>query len=388
MYESSWARALMTCGLLWFMLAIAFAPSNKLFQEGLVLFVWIPVLVVAWSGRLRLAELWQGQRVLCLSLIALAVWALISMSWSHSQLHVVKPLAYIALFLMMFPLLANGRPERIVRLLQWGGLGLALSALVAIVRFYIVEGHDWTERLEGLGQLSHPILGAYVIGVAAIWMLHWTPQKGGMQALWLVALGLLGLFVVLTQSRSAALALLLTVLAMPLWRRDRRTVAIASLALIAAGAIFWLMEPLMLARGSSYRPELLMSSLQVIAANPWLGFGHGVSYHITALGIAFDHSHNLFTSIAILYGLPGLFFWCVSWFSVIYAGWLARATLLGQGVIGIWVFSMLAMQFDAASLLDSPRAEWFITWLPIGIATLLSMKKACSDACDKILCFP
>lgn len=388
MYESRWARALMTCGLLWFMWAIAFAPTNKLYQQGLVLFIWVPTLFVAWSARALIAQIWQAQRVLCLALISLAAWALISWSWSGASLREAKSMAYIALFILSFPILANGRPERIVRLMQWGGLGLAFVALVAMVRFYLIQGHGWTERLVGLGELAHPILGAYAIGVACIWMLHWVPQGRAIKVLWLVALGLLGGFVVLTQSRGAAVALLLTVLAMPLWRPDRRTVTIAVVGLIGAGVVFWSMQALMLERGASYRPEIFMSSLQMIEAHLWTGLGLGMPYQVTSGEFTFDHSHNLFTSVAILYGLPGLFFWSVAWLSVLLYAWRARATMLGQGVIGVWVFSMLAMQFDAASLLDSPRAEWFITWLPVALATLLTFKKASIDACDKISRFP
>ena len=388
MYESRWARTLMTCGVMWFLVAIAFAPTNKLYQQGLVLFIWVPMLIVVWSARPILSQLWVAQRGLCLGLLGLAAWAVLSLTWSGKPLSEAKELAYITLFVLAFPILANGRPEYVVRLMLLGGLGLALSALAGIVRFYFIYHQGWAGRLHGVGELSHPILGAYAIGIAAIWMLHWAPKARGMQVLWLLALGLLGVFVVMTKSRGAGLALLLTILAMPIWRRDRLTVSIAVTALVGAGVVFWLMMPLLLSRGSSYRPEIFMSSLQMIAQHPWAGLGLGTKYGVTAVGITFDHSHNLFTSVAISLGLPGLFFWCLAWFSVLVYGWRARATLLGQGVLGMWVFSTLAMQFDAASLLGTPRAEWFITWLPIAVATLLTFKKASVDACDKISRFP
>jgi hypothetical protein len=38
-------------GLVWFLAAIALAPSNKVYQQGLVLFLWLPTLVLAWSAR-------------------------------------------------------------------------------------------------------------------------------------------------------------------------------------------------------------------------------------------------------------------------------------------------------------------------------------------------
>ncbi|MCU1729503.1 O-antigen ligase family protein [Pseudomonas sp. 7P_10.2_Bac1] len=388
MYESRWAQTLMTCGVLWFMLAIAFAPTNKIYQQGLVLLVWLPTLLVAWSARSVLAQVWHAQRALCLALISLAAWATLSLSWSGQPPSHAKQLLYIVLFVVSLPILANGRPERVVCLLQWGGLGLAVMAAAAIVRFYFIDAHPLMDRLEGLGELAHPILGAYAVGIAGVWMLHWMPREGGIKALWWVALALLGAFVVLTQSRGAAVALLVTVLAMPLWRCNRQTVVISVAGLLGAGIVFWCMQAQMMSRGSSYRPELFMSSIQMIKAHPWLGLGLEAPFGVPALGIMFDHSHNLFTSVAISLGLPGLLLWSIAWFSILVYGWRARASLLGQGLVGMWVFSTVAMQFDAASLLDTPRAEWFITWLPIAVATLLSFKTAQGKACDKISRFP
>ena len=108
----------------------------------------------------------------------MAAWALISLSWASVEdpSRETKRLLYIAVFLLFFPVFADARPERVIRVMQWGGLGLALSALVAIVKFYWHDGNLWSARLEGLGELSHPILGAYVIGLAAIWMVRWVPR--------------------------------------------------------------------------------------------------------------------------------------------------------------------------------------------------------------------
>jgi hypothetical protein len=71
---------------------------------------------------------------------------------------------------------------------------------------------------------------------------------------------------------------------------------------------------------------------------------------------------------------------------VLREAWRARDTLLGRGVLGMWVFSFLAMQFDAASLTGTPRAEWFISWLPIGLAGVLVWARAKPGACDKVPC--
>lgn len=386
MRETRWAQVWLATGLLWFLLAIAFAPTNKIYQQGLVAFLWLPTLFLAWSARARLAELWQAQRVLCLAVLALGAWALLTLLWTQDPepSRGAKRALYVIVFLLFFPVLANARPERVIRVMQWGGLGLALTAVLAAIKFYLIDDNLWTARLVGLGQLAHPILGGYVLGLAAVWLAHWIPQERWKQAVWVVALAFLCGFVVLSQSRGAALALLLTFVSMPIWSRDRHSRLIAVGALTMAMFAFWLLEPLVMARGASFRPQILMASLDMIAQHPWRGLGLGSAYSVFTEGHEFDHAHNLFTHITIELGLPGLLLWCVVWFAVLREAWRARDTVYGRGIIGIWMFSFLAMQFDAASISGSPRAEWFISWLPVGLASVLVWTQAKFKACDKI----
>ncbi|MGY2288888.1 O-antigen ligase family protein [Pseudomonas sp. SDO528_S397] len=386
MQARRWAQVWMMIGLLWFLLAIAFAPTNKIYQQGLTVFLWVPAMVFAWSARERLKQVWRAQWFICLMILLLAVWGSISLSWTNVQdpSREAKRMLYIAVFLLFFPVFADARPERVIRFMQWGGLGLALSSLIAIIKFYGIEGNPWIGRLEGLGQLSHPILGAYVIGVAAVWMLHWIPRGRAMQGVWLLALGLLGLFVVMSQSRGAAAALFVSVVGMPLWCRDRLSVVLAGTAILVAAAVFASMESLMLARGMSFRPQIFMASLQMIAEHPWTGLGLGGDYKVFADNLYFDHSHNLFTHITIELGIPGLLLWCGVWFGVLWQAWKARDTQYGRGVLGMWVFSFLAMQLDAANLTGTPRAEWFITWLPVALASVLVWARMGQSACDKV----
>ena len=337
MQASRWAQVWMIFGLLWFLLAIAFAPTNKIYQQGLTLFLWLPAMVFAWSARERLMEVWREQRWLCVMVGLLAAWGAISLTWTNAEdpSREAKRLLYIGVFLLFFPVLACGRTEQVIRVMQWGGFGLALSSLLAIIKFYGFEHNAWYARLEGLGQLSHPILGAYVIGLAAVWLLHWLPRGRWMQVAWAVSIALLGLFVVLSQSRGAALALLLTVVAMPAWCRDRRTAVIAIGAVVAALAVFFAMQSLMLSRGVSYRPQIFMAAMQMIAERPWTGLGLGGDYYVFWNEFRFDHSHNLFTHIAIELGLPGLLLWCAVWFGALWQAWKVRDTHYGKGLIGI-----------------------------------------------------
>ena len=386
LYEKRWARAWLGLGLVWFLAAIALAPSNKVYQQGLVLFLWLPTLVLAWSARQVFAQAWRRQPALWGSILLLLAWSGLSLAWSPAEEpgREIKRLIYILVFLMAFPLLAQLGLARVRQLLLLGSGLLAFAALVSIINFYGLQGKSLLARLAGIGEISHPILGAYVVGAAALFLLYEPPQKRGMQLLWLAALACLGAFAVLSQSRGAILALVITVVMAPLWFRDRHSRVFSILAVIATGAAFYVMYDLIAKRGSSYRPEIFPAVVDMIAAHPWTGLGLGAGYDVSAVGKHFDHTHNMFTHVAVEMGLPGMLLWVTVWLYTLGEIVRARATLFGKVLLCFWVYSTLAMQFDAASLTGTPRAEWFISWLPVGLAMLLPWGRAENEACGKI----
>ncbi|MBI6940794.1 O-antigen ligase family protein [Pseudomonas putida] len=386
LYEKNWARVWLGFGLVWFIAAIALAPSNKVYQQGLVAFLWLPTLVLAWSARAVLVEAWRRQPVLWGAVMLMLVWGAISLAWSSAEDlgREAKRLLYILVFLLAFPLLAQAGPARIRHLLQLGSGLLAVAALLSIVHFYALQGNPLVDRLAGIGEISHPILGAYVVGAAVLLLLYQLPHQRVAQLAWLAALACLGAFVVLSQSRGAVLALLFTVVLAPVWFRDRHSRMIAIAAVIATGLAFCVIYDVITARGASFRPQIFEVVMQMIGQHPWTGLGLGAPYKVNAAGLQFDHTHNMFTHVAVELGLPGMVMWIAIWLLTLGEIIRARRTLLGKILLGLWIFSTLAMQFDAASLTATPRAEWFISWLIVGLAMLLPWGRAENDACGKI----
>jgi hypothetical protein len=76
--------------------------------------------------------------------------------------------------------------------------------------------------------------------------------------------------------------------------------------------------------------------------------------------------------------------WLGVWLCTLVAILRARDTSFGKILLVFWVYSTLAMQFDAASLTATPRAEWFISWLPVGLAMLLPWADDQKRRCGKI----
>ena len=92
----------------------------------------------------------------------------------------------------------------------------------------------------------------------------------------------------------------------------------------------------------------------------------------------------MFTHVALELGLPGMVLWTAVWLFALGEIVRARHSAIGKILLGLWVFSTMAMQFDAASLTATPRAEWFVSWLPVALVMWLPWIRAENNACGKI----
>ncbi|KJJ64749.1 hypothetical protein RT21_04120 [Pseudomonas sp. 10B238] len=361
--------AWLTLGLLWFLIGIAWVPSTKLYQQGLIVLFWLPAVWLSWTQRRFFVDVWRIEKPLVVALFALLVWAAVSVIWTAAEEPVreAKRLLYVVFFLLGM-VLVGCAPLRMTAVLQWAGLGLALAASAALIYHYGVADMPWAWRVVGLGVLDHPIIGGYVFGMALIWWSCLPPRRTSLRLAWAAGLLMLFTFTVMTQSRGVWIALLASVLLMPTWRAGRAGLIMALLLVVAAIVGFWLFGEYVVARGTSYRPEIFAASVGMILDKPWLGLGLGSEYQVKALGRMFDHTHNLFTHVALELGLPGLVLWLAIWGRSLAIAVRERDTTLGNMLIGLWVFCTMALLFDGANLWDSPRPEWFLTWLPVGLA--------------------
>lgn len=380
MYERRWIQLTLLTGLLWFLVGIAWAPSNKLYQQGIALGVWLPAFVALWGSRNLWLTLWRENRLFCTALLAWCVWAALSLFWTEAEepLKSLKRIVYVMLFLVVFPMLQAVRPHAIGWLLRVSTIGLALAALWSLYLHFYSHVRPFGERLGGIGEAAHPILGGYVMALAAVWGLQFIPRGLLARAVWALVLLMLFGFVVLTQSRGACLALLFSVLSMPIWSSGRRAWLIAGGVAGAASIGFLLFNSWFMQRGVSYRPEIFVESVKMIFQHPWQGLGVGTDYRVVTVSYptGFDHSHNLLTHVGIELGLVGLLLWLAVWLCTLLVGWRERATLEGRLLLGSVMLASVAVQTDAASIWGTPRAEWFLTWLPVGLALALVARAA------------
>jgi O-antigen ligase len=366
---------LITCGYLWFLMGIAWAPSNKIYQQALVALLWLPGLLAMVIFHKHLLEIWRKSRLFCSCLVLFLAWAALSTLWTGAEepAREFKRVLYVGVFLVSLALLSFEHPERLWHGLAIASVGLALAGATSIYLFYFRDMQPLMARLYGIGQIGHPILGAYVMALVVIWGGRFKPSGVWPNVLW-GALMLFALaFIFLGQSRGAVLALITGIFALLLLRGGRAV----WLGGAAIGLLCWvgyeLFAPLILARGLSYRPEIFQASLDMFLQNPFLGLGIGTDYRVVTFNYpeGFDHTHNGFTHVGVELGLPGVALWISLWLSALHIAWQHRFSAEGRLVFGTLVVSLAALQFDAASLWGTPRAEWFVIWLPLALTLAL-----------------
>lgn len=366
---------LITLGFLWFLLGVAWAPSNKVYQQVLVALLWLPGLLALGMFHRRLLQIWSGNWMFCFILVLFLIWAALSGLWTAADepARELKRVLYVGLFLVSLALLSAHHPERIWQGLAVAFVGLALACSASIYLFYVHDMQPLSARLEGIGQVGHPILGAYVMALAVIWGALCKPSGIWQSVVWGLLMLFALAFVLLGQSRGAMLALIAGISAL-LLLRGGRLMWMGSLVIAAAcwiGYVFF--APFIVARGLSYRPEIFQASLEMFMQRPLLGLGIGADYRVVTFNYpeGFDHTHNGFTHVAVELGLPGVLLWFCLWLSAFHIAWQQRFSTEGRLLLGTLVVSLVALQFDAASLWGTPRAEWFVTWLPLALTLAL-----------------
>lgn len=374
------ALNVMMLGFFWLLVGVAWVPSNKLYQQVLVLLFWFPVLFCAFVLRAQLLELWQRQRLFFSLLVVFLIWACLSASWSRADDigRELKRVFYVFSFLCAMAMLGANRQQYL-----WKSLGIAfvfivLTFPVGFYLYYIVGMHAFSERLWGVGQLAHPILGGYVMALAVTWGMRFFPKAWWMRLFWAALMAMGVLFVVMGQSRGALFALIIGVCVMLFLSVERHYAWLGcAVVLVGVGIEFIFFEPFLMSRGMSYRLDILMESLAIIMQNPLLGMGLGSDYRVVTYNYpaGFDHAHNSFTHTGIELGCIGLLLWIFIWLFALFYAWRARQSREGQLVFSMLLLSIVALQFDTASQWGTPRAEWFVTWLPIGFVVALNARR-------------
>lgn len=371
-------------GMWWLLVGLAASPTGhkvwnpgKPYHDSLLVLFALPSLYLVWKcGRALVRgflHTWEG-----VLLLAFMSWSMLSVAWAtNGKLgDAAIVVVYVLVFVGVWASLLVAEPRRFRRLLFWAGLGLGAAALVSMVVFPLRSG-VWQaqDRLMAFGTLNNPNLAAFAFGAAVVWMTQLTVSIRWQRILQTLAVVMLLLFVVLTFSRATWLALIVTQAIMLIAathrhiRRRAGVILALAVVIIVLGGWQYMEE-----RGLSYRPQILEQAFALFRQHPLIGLGMGSHYSIRVGDQIWDHSHNVFSHLAILLGLPGLLLWVALWLVVGWRAWRYRHVAIGRALLALWVYASVAWQFDAPQLLRRPDVEWLLGWLPLAMSMGLAWR--------------
>ena len=308
-------------------------------------------------------------------IFALLAWLCLSVAWQpdgdwFDAFQYLRRSFLVSLFIIG-GLLFFSRIDDAVERIFWSAL-IALASLCAIISLALFLG-GWQGdaiRLEAIGQLEQPILGAAVYGVFGLKALHFTVTQPRHRLIYLGAFAIIALLTYFTYSRGQLLAFGISCLAMGMmllsakWQRGLLLLmglgafGIALIALIPSlrEGIMVLPEAQMLLR-DSHRLGIWQQAIATIAERPLFGWGAASVFSAQIGGITAPHTHNLLLGTLFQGGLV--------------AGAVLIAMLVtlakrahGFGAI-LLLFMLLSTLTDNPYLVDSPAPFWTFFWLPV-----------------------
>ena len=363
-------RWMTVLGVFWFGLGIAYIPVNKIYQQGIIAFLFLPViLIVAFNIRLFSGFLIENKVFSSLSVLLFLYVAANGIYFN--ELQSVKHVLYILIFLFLGALIPffEFSEKKIDVLSVIALMAVAIICLYSFYDFFYLKDNSFFSRMWGALGMHHPILASYYVGFFFILsFLHFVENKKFYILPFII---IFSAFILFAQSRGAYFAVFLSLLCyFFLFARKNKYAVKFVLFFLVFGLVlsFFFMEQI-LSRGMSYRPEIMMSSLVMGVEKLWFGYGLGYDYviYISNYPEGFNHTHNLLLHIFIRLGLIGVVLFSALWIYCFYYCYRSKELFLARFNLLLIIFSSVAFQFDSASFIAQPRLEWFVVWVPVCI---------------------
>lgn len=366
----SFLKWIFLCGVFWLALGVAYIPTNKIYQQGIVVLFFLPVFLLFLLNSKVFYSFISSNKIFFGVLSVLFLYAALN-SIFLGNFKSAKHVTYILFFVFsgfVFVLLDFGQKLRRDFILLIVA-AVMFIALASIYNFFYIEGHGFSERMWGVIGINQPILGSYYIGVFLLFCLFLIVEYRGLYVL--PFLLVMSAYIVFAQSRGAYLAIFIApILYGVIFLRHNKYFKIFFLTIFSCAAllVYFFFEQIML-RGSSNRFEIISLALEVGAEKLWFGYGIGYDFspHAVHSTEIFYHTHNLLMHIFIELGIFGVLLFIAVWLYCLCYCYINKEMSLARFNILLIFFSSIAFQFDAASFIAQPRLEWFIVWLPISL---------------------
>ncbi len=387
-----WRLASLWPMLFLFLAALYLAPDTRSMRNTYYLLVLLPALVLLRREDFHL--LWKNPVLRAASLLLGYLW--LSCLWSENDnLGKVAKTGAQLVYLLVFLLVATRCLSSDVRrqqLMVVVVVSAVFGALLSLWNFWELWERRgaaywlWTPRLTFWGSADHPIIGASLYAMAAIFAYSGSFDSKGWQRIgWLLGGLLVLLVIVRTYSRGPLLALLTIFFIGVVINRGRKTVLVSGL--LIAIVVAWVgYQDIggMLERGAGVRPQIWLT-VWYDALNAPL-FGHGLlsdeSIDLARADrgpVVIDHPHSIFMATLFYGGLSGLILLLNLFRTSLKEGF--RLFSGGQSeLLPVLLLAFALGVTDNNKLLLSPAPLWLFFWLPIAMVAARHRLEAAPNA--------
>ena len=313
------------------------------------------------------------------AMLTLWFWSSLTILWNHhTNPHGKTTMYWIVNALWTLVLVFNfisaqqAEPRTRSRVMSALVYGAAINATISMVLF-VIKG-DLTTRLWGWGISGNPVMGAAIMDICLLFALS-EGITNPRQRLPMAAAALpMIVFLSLSYSRAALIALAAAMLLIFLGRRPL-TALLVGLAIAAAALVLWkfgaVLFPLLwsnlASRGDDCHAELWRAAWQAIRANPI--FGYGPSTTLPNLGGVYcppyPSPHNLYLSILFYSGAIGL----VLFVATVALLWRHLHAVTSGFTRRLWLavglIPLIVGMTDLVQLIKGPSPMWYIIWMPM-----------------------
>lgn len=381
---------------------------SRFLKERLFLIALLPVAVVllgrfwwpgetsAWASSTRFALLtflvclvFVGRSVftrldkkLGVVLLLFGGWVILSVAVFDGQSEVLRRGLVLAVFICAVAVLKMDGEAALLNLLRAAALVGTAAALVTIYFELERRGLDFRYRafrlhssgVPGFAEFFNPIISGMHMafaGLTACWCVLFA-RTSAARIFWSCCLSVIAVYIFLTYSRSAWLALGLGGLVLLILRGRALYwglfVGTVILALIAITVKFPQVFSVEVERGTTNRDLIWAMVIDSMPGYWFAGHGAGVEMGLMSIpGQTVVNTHSLYLEVLFQYGVVGLLLFLITLLMATKAMWTDRSDLSVLGV-SLLSGSVGVMFFELHSFIHSPNLIWLWIWFPIAIA--------------------
>ena len=267
---------------------------------------------------------------------------------------------------------------------------LAYTVLAAVT-WYPIEGNFFNVRLQAWGRYVNPIHLSFLLSFALLLVVAWwmTYHNKYLSGAGLAVL--LVFFIILSQTRTAFVALALCVLIVGMLGHFRMAAILIGITIVAAIGAYFCWPTLFTrisGRADSYRFSIWQEAIDAVMHKPI--FGHGIASVPNFLPDADDPKagwespHNVLIGHAYHGGAVGLgtylFLAAYMFFVPARNFWQARRANMKVDFLTMFtllavVFSFCASQLNFAHFIKNVHIQWLVFWVPFACVAALELRR-------------